>query len=74
MRKIEPFFLVIIDEDKKEFTVEGLMTDDTYQTNKVADEQEKGRQVRCYVTDEKEEVVSEMHGKGYKYLPRGGVI
>jgi hypothetical protein len=74
MKKIEPFFLVIIDEDKKEFAVEGPTTDDSSQTRKVAIEQERGREVRCYSTGVREDTVNEMIAKGYKYLSQGGII
>ena len=45
----ERFFLIVRDDDKRAFSVEGPMTDDTDWTTAVVREQSKGRQVRCSV-------------------------
>lgn len=47
-RGIEPFFLVIVDDDRHLFSVEGPMSDDTGWINRVTEAQERGRRVRCY--------------------------
>lgn len=47
MAKVQPFFLVVVDQDRDEFTVEGPMTDDTAWTSAVYDAQQSGRNVRC---------------------------
>ena len=48
-RKIEPFVLIVTDRDKREFTVEGPMVDDTPWNGVVVRAQEEGRQVNCHV-------------------------
>lgn len=68
------FFIVIIDEDKKTFTVKGLMSDDTSETNKTAEEQKKGRNVRCYSTGDKQGAI-DMHTKeGLVYNPDDDIL
>ena len=47
-KRIDPFFIVITDDERKVFNVLGPMTDDTYLTNKIAACQDAGRQVRCH--------------------------
>jgi hypothetical protein len=47
-RRIDPFFLVLKDEDRDLFTVVGPMTDDTPWINRVCQAQDQGRQVRCF--------------------------
>jgi hypothetical protein len=41
------FFLIVIDEDKKQFTVEGPLVDDKQLSLAVADAQSRGRKIRC---------------------------
>jgi hypothetical protein len=48
MARIEPFHLVVVDDDRRLFSVVGPMTDDTDWNRRVCDAQDKGRQVRCY--------------------------
>jgi hypothetical protein len=45
--KISPFYLVVIDDDRKLFNVIGPMVDDTSWTNRVARAQDEGLNVRC---------------------------
>lgn len=47
-RHIEPFFLVIKDEDESIFTVIGPMTDDTRWIRRVNAAQRQGRKVLCF--------------------------
>lgn len=69
MENKEQFFLVIIDEDKKVFTIKGPILDDSQDTNRTADEKVKGRNVRCYSTGDKQGAI-EMHEKeGLEYRP-----
>jgi hypothetical protein len=42
------FYLLVIDEDKREFTVEGPMQDDTAWNAGVCRAQQEGRHVRCF--------------------------
>jgi len=46
-RHIRSFYLVIVDDDQRIFTVEGPMTDDTHWTHSVYLAQKAGRNVRC---------------------------
>ena len=41
----DPFYLVVIDEDKRQLTVEGPMQDDTAWNTCVCDAQDQGRHV-----------------------------
>jgi hypothetical protein len=43
----EPFYLVIADDDKGEFSVEGPMQDDFRWIDRVCRAQDKGRKVHC---------------------------
>jgi hypothetical protein len=49
-RRPTPFHLVIVDEDKSAFAVEGPMTDDTLWNDAVCRAQQEGRAVRCFST------------------------
>lgn len=50
-RRVEPFLLVLKDEDKGIFTVVGPMTDDTPWIDRISKAQERKRQVTCYTAD-----------------------
>jgi hypothetical protein len=47
-RTIEPFFLVIVDDDRQLFGVVGPISDDTSWNNRVWNAQQRGRHVRCF--------------------------
>ena len=46
-KKIAPFFLIVADRDKRVFTVEGPMVDDTEWNEVVGRAQREGRNVMC---------------------------
>jgi hypothetical protein len=46
-KKIAPFFLIVADRDKRVFTVEGPMVDDTEWNEAVGRAQKEGRRVTC---------------------------
>jgi hypothetical protein len=46
-KQIEPFFLVIVDRNKRIFSVEGPMTDDTEWAKAVVAAQKTGREIHC---------------------------
>ena len=48
MARVEPFYLVIVDDDRNLFSVHGPMFDDTGWNSRVCQAQERGRRVRCY--------------------------
>lgn len=61
-RKVDPFYLVITDRDRKLFCVVGPMSDDTDWNRKVDSAQKLGREVNCYTANRslsREQIVSE---------------
>ena len=46
--KIEPFYLFIVDHEKKIFTKVGPMSDDTTWSDRVVAMQKKGRNINCF--------------------------
>lgn len=46
--RIDPFYLVLKDEDRGLFTVVGPLTDDTRWNDRVCRAQEVGRKIRCF--------------------------
>ena len=50
MARREPFFLVVVDEDRGRFNVLGPMSDDTDWTNRVYNLQQTGHRVRCFTS------------------------
>jgi hypothetical protein len=50
-RRVEPFLLVLKDEDRSIFTVVGPMSDDTSWNDRVCNAQAQKRQVTCYTAD-----------------------
>jgi hypothetical protein len=69
MKKIEQFYLVIKDNDTKEFNVAGPMLNDTGYTNMIVEEQKKGRNVTCASTNDVEGSITTFVDSGYKYVP-----
>lgn len=71
LRKIDPFYLVLKDEDRDLFAVVGPMTDDTPWIHRVCQAQDKGRQVRCFTAGSdqtREQVIANaQHQLGLKY-------
>ncbi len=69
--KIDPFLLVLKDEDRGLFTIVGPMTDDTHWNQRVCQAQGKGRQVRCFAAESdqtREQVITNVqHQLGLKY-------
>jgi hypothetical protein len=41
------FFLIVIDEDRKQFTIEGPLTDDQPLNSAIAAAKYQGRKIRC---------------------------
>ena len=69
-RKIEPFYLVITDRDKRIFNVVGPMTDDTSWNDRVCAAQDSGRQVNCHNPNlySKESIITSVENHlGLKY-------
>lgn len=69
-RRIEPFLLVIVDDDRRVFSVVGPMSDDTDWNKRVCDAQDRGRGVRCYTpgrSQTREQAISAAEQMGLKY-------
>lgn len=67
--KLKQFWLVIMDDDRKEFSVEGPMTNDDPWNKAVCEAQEHGRQVHCSsspIEQPKEHLKRTCVSRGYK--------
>lgn len=74
-RQIEPFFLVIRDDDQKVAAVEGPMTDDRSLTDLVYEAQTAGRQVRCSSgRSNPEDSVRHLKALGYEIVPASHIV
>lgn len=75
---IDPFLLLVVDHDKKEFTVEGPMTDDTKWNDAVVAAQDTGRQVNCHTPGGilPEVVVRDWENShpDYRLVARGSIV
>ncbi len=47
----QPFYLIVTDQDKETFSVEGPMTDDRQWNRAIVMAQKSGRRVRCSTAD-----------------------
>jgi len=47
IKSIEPFWFIVKDDERREFSVVGPITDDSGWTERVARAQDAGRRVRC---------------------------
>lgn len=74
MKKGESFYMVIKDDDTKEFTFAGPITDDTLYINKIVEEQKKGRKITCDTTQDKDGAIVTFTDYGYKYAPEKTII
>jgi hypothetical protein len=70
------FYLVVIDEDRGSFTVEGPMSDDGPWNHAVVLAQEDGRKVRCWTAtrNTREEVVAATQGRFGKLVESGTIV
>ena len=46
--EMRPFFLVIMDDDRKEFAIEGPLLDDRSWNDAISTAQSEGRNIRCF--------------------------
>ena len=69
MRRIaREFWLVVVDDEQKAFTIEGPMIDDTLWNEAVVSTQQDGRSVRCYsapIQSSRESLRSHLLATGY---------
>ena len=73
---MNPFLLVVMDHDKREFAVEGPMLDDTPWINAVVAAQVRGKNIRCFVPGPKKtryDVVSDIKDR-FHYAEVGVVL
>jgi hypothetical protein len=73
------FFLILIDEDRKQFTVEGPLTDDKSWKRAVAAARSEGRNVRCCNVREKSRtdtiaVWQRHYGHFYRFVESGRIL
>lgn len=77
---IKPFVLIVADHDKKEFCVEGPMTNDDPWNAEVVKAQESGREVNCSAPGDEERADAKKAGAsyarqfGYKEVPAGSIV
>jgi hypothetical protein len=67
-RNAREFWLVVVDDEQKTFTIEGPMIDDTRWNEAVCTAQEGGRSVRCYsapIQSSRESVRGHLMASGY---------
>ncbi len=71
-RRVEPFLLVLKDQDRKIFTVVGPMNDDTPWIDRVSRAQAQKREVTCYTADRalsRDQVIAEAERSlGLRYV------
>lgn len=73
---MEQFLLVVVDDDKKVFSVEGPMTNDTSWNENICSAQKSGRNVRCFSSkSNKASIITEMENS-YKleHVASGTII
>ncbi len=75
-KRIEPFLLAVVDEDKGTFTIEGPMTDDRPWNNAVCRAQDAGRRVRCFTAgpDRAESIAEIQRLYGWKLVESGTIV
>jgi hypothetical protein len=70
--RIEPFLLVIVDDDQHAFSVVGPMSDDTDWNNRVCAAQDRRGGVRIYTADRsqtRQQIIDQLERSGLKYAP-----
>jgi len=74
-RRVEPFWLVLVDDDKNVFAVVGPITDDTQWNSRVCNAKEQKRRVNIYNTEtrplSREQVIADAQrnlGHRYQYV------
>lgn len=74
-RKQTQFHLVIVDEDRSTFAVEGPMLDDTTWNNAVCEAQQSGRRVRCFSTGaDRPEAIRYQQSQGLVLVESGAIL
>jgi hypothetical protein len=73
------FFLIVIDEDRKQFTVEGPVADDRPWSTAIAAAQHEGRRIRCCNIGSKSRAHAmsmwqRHYGHFYHFVPPGRIV
>lgn len=76
--RIEPFYMVVEDEDRRLFTVEGPMVDDRLRIDRLFELRQKGRHVRCYHVEQarttREALIADTTARiGYQFVEFLGI-
>ena len=81
MPRPQPFVLIVVDHDAKEFCIEGPMVDDRSWNDAVCDAQEAGRNVSCHTPGgdarSNVDVAAESFHRSYPEMERvsaGGIL
>jgi hypothetical protein len=70
-----PVVMVIADHDKREFSVEGPMVDDTRWTNAVANAINRGQRVTCSTAEQSTKAAADdFISRGYSQVPSGTIV
>lgn len=73
-RRVEPFYLVIIDEDSRVFNVVGPLQNDKEWNKKIAEMQKRGRKIKCFShpgTYSRHSIIKEIsESRGYTFSDR----
>lgn len=71
MKLTKQFWLVAIDGDKNTFSIDGVTVDDRAFTNRIWDEQQKGRNIRCntpeFDKNPREFIISQYENMGFTF-------
>lgn len=68
-KQVLPFYLAVVDDDNKVFSIEGPMVDDTPWIDSVVSEQEKGKAVRCFTLGSDPDTAADELKKQYGWQP-----
>ena len=75
---IEPFYMVIEDEDRRLFTVQGPMVDDRWRINHLSELRSERRNVRCHHVEQalttREALIADTTARtGYQFVESLGI-
>jgi hypothetical protein len=72
-------FLIVVDEDRKRFTVEGPLADDRPWNAAIATAQQQGRKIKCcnlgsLSRDHAKKIWQQHYGHFYQFVPPGRIV
>jgi hypothetical protein len=72
---LQPFLLVIVDNDVSKFTIEGPMLDDGQWNTAVCEARSSGRNVRCFITSsDRASAISYQSRQGLTFVESGSIV